>query len=277
MIRGHKRITAFELRDGVARRDRRKTDGVWLGNSNKQQQVPIPSTITRAQWRCGWRWWPIVHIVTVVGVSAVSALSPLPGSDEILSLCHSLCLPRDTSLSPHQGEYLFFKWNNNSQDNAFCKMYVLCDMSLCLTVTPPESGSESWCYSYNLHPSVSFNKICKTRKDDAMQVHFRLLLIFLLTLVSKLPPYSSRLNPAQGPVAWCLQWPGTRHSLNFPRSSDSWWCAGLAEPGDLSVRIRSWIRILQVSWTSGHKMAITRWCHLWTCQEFINCEMSAHY
>ena len=113
-------------------------------------------------------------------------------------------------------------------------MYVLCDMSLCLTVTPPESGSESWCYSYNLHPSVSFNKICKNRKDDAMQVHFRLLLIFFLTLVSKLPPYSSRLNPAQGPVAWCLQWPGTRHSLNFPRSSDSWWCQGRAEPGAIS-------------------------------------------
>lgn len=141
----------------------------------------------------------------------------------LMRSCHCVtlcvCLVTPPSLRTRENIYSSSKTTTRRiMHFAKCMCYVTCH---CLTVTPPESGSESWCYSYNLHPSVSFNKICKNRKDDAMQVHFRLLLIFFLTLVSKLPPYSSRLNPAQGPVAWCLQWPGTRHSLNFPRSSDS--------------------------------------------------------
>ena len=99
-----------------------------------------------------------------------------------------------------------------------------------------------------------------------MQVHFRLLLIFFSTLVSKLPPYRSHLNPAQSPVAWCLQWPGTRHSI-FPE---------VLTPDDAPVSQSG------SGPGSGHYKCLVATKQLLhkddvNCELIINCEMSARH
>ena len=84
-----------------------------------------------------------------------------------------------------------------------------------VTVTPPGV--------IPLTSTRPFQNSSERNENERVKAISTNILFFFLY---KLPPYRSVLNPAQGPVAWC---PGVRGpGLNFPRSSDSWWCAGRA-------------------------------------------------